>query len=142
MARIGLGGRRLERGASALEMAFVAPALIALIFLCIQGALFFYGRNVAIQAAREGVSQLRAVPDEATFAAIKGDALASVEGFAGEIGRESLIAPYATATYHDGAAYDRVSVTVSGGVITLLPGLHLHVSQTAEGPVEQFMGDS
>jgi Flp pilus assembly protein TadG len=58
--------RRLERGASALEMAFVAPGLILLIFFSIQAALFFYGRNVAIQAAREGVSQMRVAADAAT----------------------------------------------------------------------------
>ena len=37
---------------SAVEFAFLAPAFIFLIFFSIQGALFFYGRSVAIQSAR------------------------------------------------------------------------------------------
>ena len=52
--------RRLagDDGASALELSIVAPAILALIF-AIQAGLFFYCRTVAVQAAREGVSQLR-----------------------------------------------------------------------------------
>ena len=48
-----------DRGASAVEFAVIAPTLLLLIFFIIQGGLYFYGRSVALQAARDGVSQLR-----------------------------------------------------------------------------------
>ncbi|MDH2413237.1 pilus assembly protein [Nocardioides sp. CER19] len=139
MARIGRRTRHLERGASALEMAFIAPGLILLIFFSIQAALFFYGRNVAIQAAREGVSQMRVAPDAATYEAMRAGVVDNTERFAGTVGRETLIDAVATPTY-DGAA-GRVSMTVSGRVISLVPGLHLTVTQRAEGPVERFEAD-
>jgi Flp pilus assembly protein TadG len=130
--------RRGERGASALELAFLAPGLILLIFFSIQGALFFYGRNVAIQSAREGVSQLRLAQDRATYDDIRADVVANTERFASSVGHEALIQPIATAGYDDANA--RASMTVTGKVITLVPGLDLTVTEHAEGPVERFEG--
>ena len=117
-------------------MAFLAPALILLIFFTIQGALFFYGRNVAIQSAREGVSQVRLAQDAATYANIHGRVIRNVKNFARSVGHEALIAPSVIARYDDRAG--RVSVTVSGHVITLIPGLHLSVTERAYGEIERF----
>ena len=64
-------GRRDQRGASAVELAMVAPAFLLLIFFSIQAALFFYGRNVALQSAREAVAQLRLSPDGADYQATR-----------------------------------------------------------------------
>ena len=128
--------RRDERGVSAVEMAFIAPGLIFLIFFSIQGALFFYGRSVAIQAAREGVSQLRLAQDQATYEDIRAGVVDNTESFAVAVGRESLIDPVATPSYDDEAG--RVRMKVTGRVISLLPGLDLTVTQEAEGPVERF----
>ena len=132
--------QRTEHGSSALEMSFIAPGLIFLIFFCIQGALFFYGRSVALQAAREGVAQLRLAQDVATYDAVSPGVIENTQGFAHEVGREALLDPLATTEYDDGEG--RVRVTVTGTVITLVPGLHLSVTQSAEGPVERFEGDS
>ena len=121
---------------SAVELAFLAPGLIFLIFVTIQGALFFYGRSVAIQSAREGVSQLRLAQDRATYDDIRGGVIDNTERFAVAVGREALIDPVATAAYDDEAG--RVRMTVTGRVITLVPGLDLTVTEEAEGPVERF----
>jgi Flp pilus assembly protein TadG len=131
---------RSESGASALEMSFIAPGLLLLIFFCIQGALFFYGRSVALQAAREGVSQLRLAQDQATYDDISPDVVSNIETYAVTVGRESLLEPHASSSYDDAAG--RVQMTVTGDVITLVPGLHLSVTQSAEGPVERFEGDT
>jgi hypothetical protein len=120
-------------------MAFVAPALILLIFFSIQAALFFYGRNVAIQAAREGVSQMRIAQDSQTYDGIRAGVVENTERFATTVGRETLVDAVATPSY-DGAA-GRVSMTVTGKVISLVPWLDLTVTQTAEGPVERFEAD-
>jgi hypothetical protein len=128
--------RRDERGVSAVEFAFIAPGLIFLIFFAIQGALFFYGRSVAIQSAREGVSQLRLAQDQATFLDIRAGVKSNTEQFATAVGREALIDPLATPEYDE--ELGRVRMTVVGRVITLVPGLELEVSAEAEGPVERF----
>lgn len=134
-----LSGRRRnrdEQGVSALELAFIAPALIFLIFFSIQGALYFYGRSVAIQASREGVSQLRLSKSETEYDARRGDVVRNTENFAHQIGRESLLDPHATPTYADDTG--RVSMTVQGRVITLIPWLELTTTVTSYGSVERF----
>ena len=117
-------------------MAFIAPGLIFLIFFCIQGALFFYGRNVAIQSAREGVSQLRLAQDYATYQDIHGGVEDNTERFATSVGREALIDPVAVSSYDEDQG--RVRMRVQGDVISLVPWLDLTVTEEAEGPVERF----
>ena len=129
-----------DRGASAIELAFVAPVLLMLIFFSIQAALWWYGRTVALQAAREGVSQLRLAPTEAEYRRIEGPVTDRTESFAVAVGRESLLAPEATPGYDDAAG--RVSMRVTGSVITLWPGPDLRVTQEAFGEVERFEGDT
>ena len=133
--------RRLrgERGASALELTLVAPGLLVFVFLTIQAGLFFYGRAVAEQAAREGVSKLRLAQTEAISDAIRGDVQKAVEAYAVTVGRETLLDPKATTTYDD--VTGKVSVTVRGDVITLVPGLDLTVTQRVVGEIERFEGN-
>lgn len=130
---------RPDEGASAIELTFLAPALLALIFFAIQAGLWWYGRDVALSAAREGVSQLRLAPDAGTYAQIRGTVVANTEQFAVAVGRESLLNPTATPTYDE--ATGRVSMTVTGSVITLWPGSQLTVTQQAFGEVERFEAD-
>lgn len=133
--------RRLrgEGGASALELTFVAPALLLFLFFSIQAGLYFYGRVVAEQAAREGVSKLRLAQTTGISDDIRADVQTAVEAYASAVGRETLLDPEATTTYDvvDG----KVSVTVRGSVITLVPGLDLRVTQRVFGEIERFEGD-
>lgn len=130
---------RTERGASALELSFLAPGLIFLIFFVIQAGLFFYGKAVAIQAAREGVSQLRLAQTGDVYADIRGDVVRNTESYARSVGREALLSPRAVPSYDENAG--RVTMDVRGGVITLIPGLELEVTAHAEGAVERFEPD-
>ncbi len=127
---------RSEHGVSALELSFLAPGLIFLIFFVIQAGLFFYGKSVAIQAAREGVSQLRLAQTVDVYADIRPDVVRNTESFATQVGREALLDPAATPSYDEVAG--RVAMEVRGSVITLVPGLDLEVSARAEGAVERF----
>jgi Flp pilus assembly protein TadG len=133
-------GRRDDRGSSALELSIIAPALLFLIFFMIQAALWLYGRNVALQAAREGVSQLRLVQQGADITAADRRVQDHTERFARQVGGETLIGPRATAAYDENAS-GRVQVTVDGRTVSLLPGVKLHVRQTASGEIEQFGAD-
>ncbi|GAA1936110.1 TadE/TadG family type IV pilus assembly protein [Nocardioides marmoribigeumensis] len=130
---------RTESGASALELSFLAPGLIFLIFLVIQAGLFFYGRTVAIQAAREGVSQLRLAQTRDVYDDIRRDVKRNTESYALSVGREALLSPVATSSYDEGAG--RVTMDVQGEVITLVPGLQLRATAHAEGAVERFEPD-
>jgi hypothetical protein len=131
-------GGRSDRGASAIELSIVAPAVLLLIFSTVQFALWLYGRNVALQAAREGVSRLRLV-DDADAAAAESRTEKEVEEYAQTVGRESLLDPVATAVYD--VDRGRVSVTVTGRVVTLVPGFDLNATRSATGEVERFEGD-
>lgn len=117
----------------------LAPGLIFLIFFSIQAALFLYGKTVAIQAAREGVSQLRLAPDRAVYEDIRAHVVENTESFATTVGREALLRPVATPSYDE--LNGRVTMEVRGGVITLVPFLQLTVAERAEGSVERFEGD-
>jgi hypothetical protein len=131
---------RSERGVSALELSFLAPGLIFLIFFVIQAGLFFYGKAVAIQAAREGVSQLRLAQTPDVYAGIRGEVVRNTESFAVAVGKEALLDPTATPSYDDAAG--RVAMEVEGSVISLVPGLDLTVSARADGAVERFSTDA
>lgn len=128
-----------DRGASAVELAVVAPGLLFLIFLSIQAGLFYYGRVVAEQAAREGVSQLRLAQDAAVARTISADVEQGVRDYASTVGRETLLSPTAVADYDEQAG--QVSMTVSGQVVSLVPGLDLTVTQQVFGRIERFEGD-
>jgi hypothetical protein len=94
---------------------------------------------VAIQAAREGVSQLRLAQDESAYRAIRSGVVANTESFATSVGRESLLDPVAVPGYDD--AGSRVSMEVSGRAISLVPFLQLTITERAFGPIERFEGD-
>ena len=128
--------RRKDEGSAALELAVIGPSLFILIFFVIQVALYFYGRSVALQSAREGVSQLRLAPDATSFDVLEPRVTTSVQDFAGQVGNGALNGAQMTAT-HD-APYDRVTVTVKGDAISLVPWMTWTITQTASGTVEKF----
>ena len=139
--RLGRGPRadRHDRGSASLELAFVAPVFLLVVFVGIQAGLWAYGRSVALQSAREGVSQLRLLPDPQSAAAARPVVEAHVVQFATTVGRESLLRPAATSrSFVDGTGEPRVEVTVTGSVISLVPGLDLTTTQRATGAVEHF----
>lgn len=119
-------------------MSFIAPVFLLLVFFGIQTGLWAYGRSVALASAREGVAQLRVLSDEQQRRAAQPVVVEHVESFATAIGRESLLDPRADVGWDAGG--DRVRVTVTGSVISLVPGLDLTTTQTAGGPVERFSG--
>lgn len=130
--------RARDAGVGSLELAIIAPTLLALIFLVIQGALFFYGRSVALQAAREGVSQLRLAQTDAQCTALQNPVANSTIDFADHVGRGALTGASATPTCTYGAdAPASVTVRVQGQAISLL-GFTLSIDESATGAVEHF----
>ncbi len=134
--RQGRAGR--DRGASAVELAIVAPGLLLLIFLGVQTGLWLFGRNVAEQSAREAVSRLRVTVVGADLASATAAARIQAENYVRNVGGNLVQDPTATA---DQVGEARVRVTVTGSAISLVPGLSFTVTGSAEGDVEQFQVD-
>ena len=132
--------RRSERGVSSLELAILAPAILALIFVSVQTALWLYGRSVALNAAQEGVSRLRLVQPTLYTPAIGEKVRADIQSYARQLGGTSLQnATVEPPSYN--SPVGMVSFTVKGDTVSLVPGLKLSVTRTATGPIEQFEAD-
>lgn len=124
-------GARRERGSSSIQMVMLLPPLFAIMFLGMQGALWYHARSVAIAGAQEGARKAAAqdssagagISDAASFltAAGGGDVLAG----ASVIGSRSAT---------------QASVTVSGTSMSVIPGWTITVHQSATVPVERLTG--
>ncbi|MGN6608486.1 MAG: TadE/TadG family type IV pilus assembly protein [Jatrophihabitans sp.] len=123
-----------DRGVSAVELAIIGPSLLLLIFFVIQVALYLYGRSVALQAARDAVSQLRLAPDRDQFDALAPRVHENAATFAQRVGSGALDDVVERDTYAD----DHVTVAVTGSTITLVPGFTIHVTAEASGRWERF----
>jgi Flp pilus assembly protein TadG len=123
-----------DRGVSAIEFAFIAPTLLLLIWFVLQAGLYFYGRSVALQAAREAVSQYRLAQSAAQFNAEREQVRTTTTDYAANVGSSALDDVSITPRYDQ----DTVTVTVKGSPITLVPFLNLTVTETASGTVEKF----
>lgn len=128
--------RRDDRATSAVEFSIVAPIFLLLIFLIIQAGLWFYGSNVALTSAREGVSYLRLAGNNADPAAFRVEAGRISEVYAERLGM--IRNPKAVATIDEQTG--RVNVVVTGSLN--LPGGVFDVREEATATLEQFRGDS
>ena len=100
--------------------------------------LWFYARSVALQAARDGVSQLRLDQAADQCEADRPVVGQRVEDYASRVGSGALSAATVVTECHyrpNGGSF--VTVTVHGQAISLI-GVTFHVTQTATGQVEQF----
>lgn len=133
-------GRRSERGASVIELSIVAPVFLLLIFTLIQGALLLYARNVALSAAREGVSDVRLFqPDEYT-AGVDAALKQRIRTYVSTVGNQTMVEPEPEIAYNI-AGDGRATVIVSGQAISLVPGMDLTVERSASMEIEQFEPD-
>jgi len=119
-----------ERGSAVNVQVAVLFSLILITFLTLlQAGLFFYGRDLALSAARSGVDTGR------TYGTV--DARAAQDHARTVLGAHAhgvLTNPSAAATAN-GAT---MTVTVDAEVVTLMPGLSMHVSESSTGAIEQL----
>lgn len=133
-------GRRTEHGASAIELSIVAPVFLLLIFTLIQGALLLYARNIALSAAREGVSDVRLFQPDEYDAEADAAMKERIRRYVTTVGNNTLVQPDPEIAY-DAGGNGRATVTVSGEAISLLPGIDLTVERSASMEIEQFEPD-
>jgi Flp pilus assembly protein TadG len=122
--------RARDRGASAVELAILAPALILVSLLIVQYAIWFDARHAALAAAQEG--DLVAREDAATNNGWQGLAATAATNY--YRGLDTSVISGLKAQTGTGAD-QTVSVTVSGKLTSIIP---LPISVTVSGPVECF----
>lgn len=127
--RAGSRVRNEAGAASVAQVVLVAPVLLLTLMLIVQFALLFHARNVAENAAQQGASVARRY--DGSDDAARRRATAYLDQLAGT----TLISTQVGATRTSEVA----SVTVSGTVVSLVPGLRLTVSEAATGPVERYV---
>ncbi|MEU0491492.1 TadE/TadG family type IV pilus assembly protein [Nocardiopsis sp. NPDC006139] len=108
-----------DRGSA--ELAVAAPALLLLVMLVVQTALWMHGEHVAADLARRTAEQSRTVEGTAAPAAAPSGSVLSDIDIAVERGAEE------------------VTVTVTGSVPSLVPGVTWNVRHVSVAPVERFV---
>lgn len=122
-------GRRGERGSVSIELVILLPALFALMFLGMQAALFYHARTTAIAAAEEGA---RAAGAEHGHAA---DGTVAAIAFIYEAGGDGVLQHTSTTVSRTATT---ATVTVTGFSLSVIPGWHVRITQTATVPVERL----
>lgn len=125
--RLAVGHR--ERGSTSIQMVLLMPALFSVMFLGMQGALFYHARTVAIAAAQEGARTAAGL--NGTGSAGAADAYAFVADAGGDgvlkAPRVSSVRGATTAT-----------VTITGQSLSVIPGWTPVVTQSVSVPVERI----
>ena len=119
--------RRNQRGNAALQTAVLAPAMLVMAGVIIQGGLWYHARDVAIAAAEEG-ARVSAAQDSTSTAG-----RSAAASFAARTGAGFLTVTSVAAT----RSATSTTVVVAGESLVLVPGLHLPISQSATLPVER-----
>ena len=122
--------RRFGRddGVMVAENAVVIPAIFLLFFLILQIGFYWHASNIATSAAQEGVRDASATKSSSgTNAALS---------FVNAHGGSMLKNPNA----HQSGGARRVSVTVTGKSISMVPGIDFTIEQTATAPIERLTG--
>ncbi|MGW2827205.1 TadE/TadG family type IV pilus assembly protein [Streptomyces sp. NPDC001443] len=124
-------GRRWrdDRGDTSIQMAIVFPFVLLATVAVIQASMWYYARQIALTAAREGLTAARA------YQSSPADGAAQARNVLGRTAGDSL-SGYSVSAGSDG---QRVRVQVSGTVLSMIPGVPgLQVTQSASGPVERW----
>jgi Flp pilus assembly protein TadG len=120
---------RTDRGSTSIQMVLLMPALFSILFLGMQGALYYHARTVAIASAQEGA---RAAAGENGSAAAGAGAARS---FIADAGGDGVL-PRATVTGSRSAT--TATVTVRGRAMSVIAGWSLGITARASAPVERI----
>lgn len=112
-----------------MTYAILYGSVLVVVLTLIQVGLWFYGRDLALTAARAGVDLGR------SYGTVDAAAAQShAQDVAASAATGVLDNPTATAT----ATATTMTVTVQAQVTTLVPGLSLRVSQSATAAIEKL----
>ena len=131
--RLRLLCRGADRGASAVELVILAPALIFVSMLVVQFALWLDASHAALAAAQEGDRAARQVKTTSSGSWQQTATQVAMNYYHGL--DTSVLGDVSVSQVSFDAAADTVAVTVSGRVTGIFP---LRISETVSGPVECF----
>ncbi|NUK21690.1 TadE/TadG family type IV pilus assembly protein [Streptomyces lunaelactis] len=122
-------GWRDDSGDTSIQMAIVFPFVLLATVAVIQASMWYYARQIALTAAREGLTAAR------SYQSSPADGAAQARNVLGRTAGDSLRS-YSVVVGSDG---QRVRVQVSGTAMSMIPGVSgLQVTQSASGPVERW----
>ena len=121
--------RRSDRGSVTIELVILLPALMAVLFLGMQAALYHHARTVAIAAAQEGARVAAAEHGREAPGISAARQFVEVAG-----GDDVLTSPSVTAN----RTAARATVVVSGYSLSVIPGWRPEIRQSASMPVERL----
>lgn len=116
-----------ESGQAGIGLVLTMAVVIAAILAAVQFALWSHGASVVQAAAAQGDAAAR------DLGGTPAAGVAAARGFVTLAGGV-LTHPHVTAT----TSATEVSVAVHAGVISLLPGIRLHVSAAVAGPAQVY----
>jgi TadE-like protein len=119
-----------ERGSVSVELVVATPLLGLLLMVVVQFALWAHATHIAQAAANAGVQAARvyaSTPD-----AGRADATTTLDHLAGTVLTDAHVDAERTAT--------TATVTVTGQVLAVVPGLHLPVRASVTAPRELVPG--
>lgn len=122
---------RSDRGALAIEMVLLLPLAFTLMFLAVQGAVYYHGRSVALAAAQEGAR------GAAAYEASNADGRQAALSFTDHLGGTGTLDD-PTVTVERDPDVGKVTVEVTGTTMSLVPGWEPEVTQSASRPVQEF----
>jgi Flp pilus assembly protein TadG len=120
--------RRNERGSVTIELVILLPALFAIMFLGMQAALYYHARTVAIAAAEEGARATGAENGHQV------DGVQAAASFITNAGGDSVLE---NTTETANRTTTTASVTIRGFSLSVIPGWHLRIVQSASVTVER-----
>jgi Flp pilus assembly protein TadG len=117
-------------GAISAQMALIWPAMLAFILATVQVGLLYLAGQLALTAAQDGLRAGRYYQTGSVERARQ-----AAEGYLSRAGCATLASPTVTA----GVAPDgtTLQVDVTGTVLSVVPGVELHVAKLAAGAVER-----
>lgn len=119
---------RWQRGSASIEFVILLPALLAVMFVGMQAALFYHARTVAIAAAQQGA---RAAGAEQ---GLEADGVSAANDFIADAGGDDVLTETSTTASRTLTA---ATVTVSGFSLSVIPGWKVRITQSASVPVER-----
>jgi len=117
-----------ERGSAVNVQVAVLFSLILMTFVTLlQTGLFFYGRDLALSAARSGVDTGR------TYGTVDTGAAQDHAHSVLTANSNGVLSSPSTSASANGT-----TMTVNAEVVTLVPGLTMHVTESSTGAIEQL----
>ena len=115
---------RSDRGSVAIQMLFLMPTLFAVMFLGVQGALYYHAHEVALAAAQEGAREA------AGQTGSRESGIAVAKTFLRDAGDEDVM----TDTDVTGTrSATTATVTVTGTMLSVIPGCTDHHGRASRG---------